>query len=161
MLRTLALACSLILGCAAQAVEEPALVGTPTVIDGDTLEIHGHRIGLHGIDALESHQECTRADNTLWRCRQQAALALSDHIGRTSVRCEPRGHDRYAHVTAVCLSGADDLNRWMVAIGWAVAYQKYSLDYVADEERAHLAKVGVWLGTFEMPWDWRQQRRSK
>jgi len=55
-----------------------------------------------------------------------AALALSDHIGRTSVRCEPQGHNRYARVIAVCLSGAEDLNRWMVAIGWAVAYRKYS-----------------------------------
>jgi endonuclease YncB( thermonuclease family) len=141
------------LGCAAQAVEEPALVGTPTVIDGDSLEIHGHRIRLHGIDAPESPQECTRADGTLWRCGQQAALALSDHIGRTSVRYAPQGHDGYARVIAVCLSGAEDLNRWMVAIGWEVAYRRYSLDYVADEERAHLAKVGVCSGTFEMPWD--------
>jgi len=43
----------------------------------------------------------------------------------------------------------------MVAAGWAVAYRKYSLDYVADEERAKRARLGIWSGSFEMPWDWR------
>ena len=51
--------------------------------------------------------------------------------------------------------GTEDLNRWMVATGWVVAYRKYSLDYVADEERAKRAKLGIWSGSFEMPWDWR------
>lgn len=31
----------------------------------------------------------------------------------------------------------------MVASGWAVAYRKYSLDYLADEERAHADKVQI------------------
>jgi endonuclease YncB( thermonuclease family) len=43
----------------------------------------------------------------------------------------------------------------MVANGWAVAYREYSLDYVADEERAKRARLGIWSGSFEMPWDWR------
>ncbi len=39
----------------------PALAdvaGTASVIDGDTLEIHGQRIRFHGIDAPESRQLC-------------------------------------------------------------------------------------------------------
>ncbi len=131
------------------------IAGTATVIDGDTVDIHGTRIRLHGIGAPESRQECDRPDGTSWRCGQQAALALSDRIGRSTVRCEPHGRDRYGRVIAVCFKGTDDLNRWMVAAGWAVAYRKYSLDYVDVEKRAHAARLGIWSERFQMPWDWR------
>ena len=131
------------------------IMGTATVIDGDTIEIHGQRIRLHGIDAPESSQECTRRDGTSWRCGQQASLALADHISTATIRCEPHGHDRYRRIIAVCFKRAEDLNRWMVTSGWAVAYRKHSLDYVAEEERAHRAGLKLWSGTFEMPWDWR------
>ena len=137
------------------AQAQQAIVGVANVIDGDTIEIHGARIRFHGIDAPESRQECIRADGKSWRCGQQAAFALSDRIGRATVRCEPRDRDRYGRVVAVCFKGTEDLNRWMVATGWVVAYRKYSLEYVADEERAKRAKLGIWSGSFEMPWDWR------
>ena len=154
-MKAVVLALSMILGINASALGESALMGTATVIDGDTIEIHGQRIRLHGIDAPESGQGCNRRDGTSWRCGQQASLALADHIGTATVRCEPHGHDRYRRIIAVCFKRSEDLNRWMVTSGWAVAYRKYSLDYVADEEKAHRAGLKLWSGTFEMPWDWR------
>ena len=42
-------------------IATPALAdvaGTASVIDGDTIEVHGQRIRLHGIDAPESRQLC-------------------------------------------------------------------------------------------------------
>src|SRR5262245_41250346 len=35
------------------------LAGQATIIDGDTIEIHGTRVRLFGIDAPESAQTCT------------------------------------------------------------------------------------------------------
>ena len=32
------------------------IIGVASVIDGDTIEIHGQRIRLHGIDVLASHR---------------------------------------------------------------------------------------------------------
>jgi len=54
-----------------------SIMGVASVIDGDTIEIHGTRIRLHGIDAPESRQVCMRPTGEEWRCGQQASLALS------------------------------------------------------------------------------------
>ena len=56
--------------------------------------------------------------------------------------------------------GSEDVNRWMVANGWAVAYRRYRADYVADEDAARRKRINMWSGDFEMPWDWRAQRRN-
>jgi endonuclease YncB( thermonuclease family) len=45
------------------------IAGVASVIDADTLEIHGTRIRLHGVDAPESGQQCNRADGTSWALR--------------------------------------------------------------------------------------------
>ena len=131
-----------------------------SVTDGDSLEIRGTRIRLHGIDAPESRQLCTRPSGQSWRCGQQAALALSDRIGRRSVSCVARDIDPYERSIAVCSQDGVDLNAWMVREGWAVAYRRYSRDYVRDEADARRAGRNIWSGTLVMPWDWRRGARS-
>jgi endonuclease YncB( thermonuclease family) len=137
------------------------ITGVASVIDGDTIEIHGVRIRFFGIDAPEGGQQCRRPDGSSWRCGQQAALALSDHIERSTIRCEARDRDRYGRTVAVCFRGNEDLNRWMVANGWAVAYRQYAAAYVADEDAARQARSNIWAGNIDMPWDWRLGRRNR
>jgi endonuclease YncB( thermonuclease family) len=48
----------------------------------------------------------------------------------------------------------------MVANGWAVAFRRFSLDYVADEDIARRNRINIWSGEFDRPWDWRTQRRN-
>ncbi|MCE6958335.1 thermonuclease family protein [Cereibacter sphaeroides] len=131
------------------------IAGVASVIDGDTIEIRGSRIRLHGIDAPESRQLCTTNSGQAWRCGQKAALALSDRIGRRTVSCDVRDTDRYGRAVAVCVQEGEDLNRWMVAEGWAVAYRRYSTDYVGAEAEASRSERNIWSGSFDMPWDWR------
>ena len=157
MLRMISLLAILLSATPATANE---LNGVASVIDGDTVEIRGTRIRLHGIDAPESRQLCTRPSGQSWRCGQQAALALSDRIGRRSVSCVARDTDRYGRIIAVCSQDGIDLNAWMVAEGWAVAYRRYSLDYASAETEAQSAGRNIWSGTFVMPWDWRRGARS-
>ena len=136
------------------------LVGVATVIDGDTLEIHGQRIRLHGIDAPESGQTCEDAQAGTYRCGAKAALALADRLGRSPVTCTARDTDRYGRVVAVCRQGdGTDINRWMVEVGYALAYRRYSTDYVAAENVARAARIGFWQGAFVPPWDWRRGTR--
>ena len=82
-------------------------------------------------------------------------------IGRTTVSCQPRDVDRYGRIVAVCFKGNEDLNRWMVTNGWAVAFRRYSLDYVASEAAARQSEINIWSGNFEMPWDWRAQHQNR
>ena len=143
---------------AAPVIAESLVVGVASVIDGDTLEIHGQRIRLHGIDAPESKQTCEN-DEKPYRCGQQAALALSDKIGRATIHCKQRDIDRYKRIVAICRLGDEDLNAWMVRQGWALAYRQYSRDYVDEESAARAAKVGIWVGRFIEPWKWRRGAR--
>ncbi|MTH33573.1 MULTISPECIES: thermonuclease family protein [Paracoccus] len=157
-------ALTLILACAlpASASETigPDLRGVASVIDGDTIEIHGARIRLNGIDAPESGQLCQDARGKAWRCGQQASLALSDRIGRRVVNCQQTDTDRYGRIVADCFAGRTNLNRWMVREGWALAYRQYSTAYAAAEDQARTHQRGIWQGHFDMPWDWRAERRS-
>jgi endonuclease YncB( thermonuclease family) len=84
----LLLSCFLALPCTAAD-----LVGQATVIDGDTMEIHGTRIRLYGIDAPESGQQCLNGREP-YRYGQRAALALSDHIGQHTVSCRSKRRSR-------------------------------------------------------------------
>lgn len=130
------------------------LTGRVSVIDGDTIEIHGEHIRLHGVDAPESQQTCDARGKT-YRCGQEAALALADHIGQQTVACEQQDVDRYGRIVAVCRVDGEDLSAWLVSQGWALAYVRYSRDYVDEENNARATKRGIWRGTFMPPWAWR------
>ncbi len=70
-------------------IATPALAdvtGIASVIDGDTIEVHGQRIRLHGIDAPESRQLC-RLDGKPWQCGKDAANALAEKIAHQPVTC--------------------------------------------------------------------------
>ncbi len=135
------------------------ITGQASVIDGDTIEIAGTRIRLHGIDAPESRQTCQDAAGRDFRCGQKAAFVLADMIGRATVICEPRDTDRYSRVVAVCRARGADINRMLVRQGWAVAYREYSRDYLSDELSAQQAQAGMWAGTFILPSEWRKGQR--
>ena len=47
----------------------------------------------------------------------------------------------------------------MVANGLALAYRRYSLDYVDEEADAQAARRGIWVGEFVKPWEWRRGKR--
>jgi endonuclease YncB( thermonuclease family) len=107
------------------------LVGRARIIDGDTIEVRGKRIRLYEIDAPESRQQCL-IEAKRYPCGKVAAGALEDLTTGTEVRCRKEDMDRYGRIVAVCFVGGQNLNAWMVAQGWALAYRRYSLDCVDD-----------------------------
>lgn len=143
----------------ASSVQAQTISGTASVIDGDTIEIHGQRIRLSAIDAIESRQPCILAGGKNWNCSRDAAFALSDKIGRAPLACEVKDIDRYGRSVAVCGLDGEDIGAWMVENGWAVAFRRYGTEYVAAEGRARAAGLGIWRSEFQMPWDWRKEHR--
>jgi endonuclease YncB( thermonuclease family) len=160
LLRSIICAAAALLVIAPATANAEAITGQVSVIDGDTIEIHGTRIRLHGIDAPESAQHCT-ANEKQFRCGQLAAMALSDKIGSQTVSCEARDTDRYGRIVGVCRASGEDLNAWMVAEGWAMAYREYSTDYVNHENAASASKRGLWKTEFMPPWEWRRVQRAE
>lgn len=136
------------------------VAGLARVIDGDTLDIDGTRIRMFGIDAPEGRQTCRR-NRSDWACGEASTDALVVAINRQEVRCEERDTDRYGRVVAECWIGNRNLNAWLVAEGWAVAYRQYGGDlYDAEEQAAKNARRGIWSSRFDMPWDWRKRAKG-
>ncbi len=140
----------------ALCAKQPETVsGIAKVIDGDSLEIGTARIRLFGIDAPEGRQLCSRASGP-WPCGAAAADKLRALIGNDPVECVRRDVDQYDRIVAVCEKGATDVGAEMVKAGLALAYRRYSTDYVGEEDDAHGAKRGMWAGEFTPPWDYRR-----
>jgi endonuclease YncB( thermonuclease family) len=145
------------LGCAPQAAE---IAGRAKVVDGDSLEIGGDRVRLFGIDAPEGRQDCRR-NGQAWRCGEDAAAKLRSLVQGATLRCMPRDTDEYGRSVSVCKNGSTDINAEMVRAGFALAYRRYSNDYVDEENEARKAKRGLWAGEFTPPWDWRRESREE
>jgi endonuclease YncB( thermonuclease family) len=129
------------------------------VIDGDTIEINGERIRLYGIDAPEQGQPC-RKNNESYNCGKASKEHLKFLITGTKVSCDDRGKDRYGRIIAVCKADSQDIGQLMVKHGWAIAYRKYSSDYIKDEKFARKNKLGMWAKDFILPSEWRALRRN-
>ena len=124
--------------------------GVPYVIDGDTIVLSGTKIRLEGIDAPEMAQICVAGGKT-YQCGAEARANLRNLIGKAALTCEGSRLDKYGRMLGVCTALAKNINRQMVADGWAVAYGSYA----GDEMAAKAAKRGIWRGMFERPQEWR------
>ena len=151
--------CALV-ALAALPVDAGGLTGRARVVDGDTLEVAGQMVRLHGIDAPESAQTCRNASGAPWDCGTAAARLLTALTAGRTLRCSGGATDAYDRRIAVCTVAGDgvDLGAALVAEGLAVAYTKYSDDYLPLQRLAEKAGKGLWSGDFMMPADYRQKR---
>lgn len=155
---------------AALAIAVPAaaesVTGLPIVVDGDSLRFPGAEVRLEGLDAPELNQTCER-EGKPYRCGQAAKDALRAIIAGRPVTCtgvpQPDGtqRDRYGRLLGDCRAGTVDINAAMVESGHALAFRRYDVRLVPQEDRAREAKRGLWAGTFQAPWEYRAARRHR
>ena len=130
-------------------------------MDGDTLDIHGTRIRLWGIDAPETDQFCRGNDSLPYRCGATAANKHDAFISRRLVRCSQKDVDQYGRAVARCAVDATDLGEWLVVEGVAIDWPRYSGGhYNAAQREAERSRRGLWTGSYIEPWRYRLCIRS-
>ena len=150
--------------------EEKVIYGWPRVIDGDSIVILKESIRLYGIDAPEIRQICRNKNNIPYMCGIIAKDALKNFIEiesrdlnkKKKVYCYYSERDQYKRIIGKCYIGKDskfDLNHAMVFTGQAVAYTKYSNDYIEAQNRAKKMGIGIWQGEFILPEEWRRKNK--
>ena len=130
------------------------------VIDGDTIHIGSKKYRFSGIDTPEMKQTCKK-DNQIVMCGVIAKNALVKKINKQQVNCKEEEIDRYKRIVAECFVNNESLSKYLVRNGHAVAYRKYSMKFVEDEDYAKKNKLGLWSMSFDYPWDYRAKLRSK
>lgn len=128
--------------------------GPARVTDGDTINLTGFVIRLHGIDAPELRQTCVRG-GTAWACGKDAADKLASLVDGQIVRCEQRDIDDYGRSVAACKAGQIDLSAAIGDAGLAVALPQFTTAFVSNEARAQDQRLGIWGSEFQLPSDYR------
>jgi endonuclease YncB( thermonuclease family) len=134
--------------------------GGVRVIDGDSLREGSTEIRLFGIDAPEYKQTCLDQNRLTYGCGKRASEELRDLVALGKLTCVSSEVDRYHRAISRCKVGPLDINREMVLRGWAVAFVRYSSDYVPAQLQARKAKRGLWAGNFEDPATYREHQRT-
>jgi endonuclease YncB( thermonuclease family) len=133
---------------------ESSISGTSRVIDGDTLQINGRLIHLHGIDAPEADQLCS-LNGRPSPCGREATEFLRKLTDGQVVSCREVNRDRHGQIVAKCKADWMDLGAEMVTTGMAVAYLRYSDDYLRNYREARGKGNGIFAGEFIEPERWR------
>lgn len=145
------------------------LAGTPTILDGDTIELDGQVLHLQGIDAPELGQQCT-IKGQAYDCGLVSRTALMDLTAGTPVVCTLAGRraggqpaDEDEGAPALCSADGYDLSEGMTYTGWALveraAPAPEAARYAARVDGARQARRGLWRGRFIAPWAWRTGAR--
>ena len=140
--------------------EGKKIFGKAQVIDGDTIKINGEKIRLFGIDAFELQQTCIHKEYGKIKCGQGAKIILESIVESKITHCFYSERDRYGRILGTCFIETNndkfqymyDINRWMVLLGQAVAYRRYSKKYIEAEN------LGMY-SEYINPEEWRKKNK--
>lgn len=140
------------------------------VSDGNTflvrdLEGEKVKVSLYGIDCPET-DKVNKKTGGVYRPGQpygdEALRALMDKIDTKRVRLEVMFVDRHQRAVSIVWVDGRNVNREMVADGWAWVSRQYSdrpriSEYLEAEENARRNNLGLWQqGNPQPPWEFRR-----
>ncbi|TGU71766.1 nuclease [Geomonas terrae] len=143
--------------------------------DGDTIRVLDPlgtklRVRLYGIDAPET-EKASKRTGRISKVGQahgdEAWKALTGKVLGQRVKLDVMGIDRYKRLVCLVWLGSRNVNKEMVAEGWAWAYRHYldtpyASEFIAVEETARQQHLGLWK-TYnpQPPWEFRRVTRTK
>ncbi|MBU6506760.1 MAG: hypothetical protein KGQ82_04600 [Alphaproteobacteria bacterium] len=129
-----------------------APVGRPAVFSGHarvagplTLDVQGQTVQLFGVTLPTADDRCTAPNGTVKSCAVVAEVALTQKLaGHSIVACRVPPGQR-GTLGAICLDEqGNDLGRYLVIDGLALADSSQSYDYLPAQGAARSAKRGLW-----------------
>jgi len=128
------------------------VVANPAVFSGHaratgplTLEVQGQAVVLFGVKPAEPQDRCVASNGRAQSCAALAQAALAHRLaGHSIVACRVPPGQR-GQLGAICLDEqGNDLGRFLVIEGLALADSALSYDYLPAEGAARSAKRGLW-----------------
>ena len=119
-----------------------ALVGKPTVIRGDLIQVEGETIRLMGVDEIRGFRHCS-PNGFGWQCGTSSAGALALLLGDKKVACEPKGRNAQGETVAICFLGNSDIAAEMLLRGMVINVTD-RFDYKLKQNMAKADRVGYW-----------------
>ncbi len=113
------------------------------VVDGETLRLGETVVHLQGVEAPPRGRMCQRPTGASFDCGSAAAGALADMVRDRRVVCHLTGRDATGYPQAQCQAGETELNRRLVADGWARARAEMPA-FTHEESEARTAARGLW-----------------
>jgi endonuclease YncB( thermonuclease family) len=135
----------------------PAMTGTVAVpagqvavVDGQTLRLGDAVVRLQGVSAPPRGTTCLRPDNSRFDCGASASEALARLLRGFAVSCRLYGRDGAGFLQGLCEAEGRDVNRGIVATGWARARSDSpgfaAASFGEEESAARAAHRGLWQG---------------
>lgn len=144
------------------------------VSDGDTIQVTDQlgtkvKVRFYGMDAPEtekSNKKTGKVSKLGQPYGEEAFQALRQKIDRQRVRLDVMDIDRYGRTVSIVWLGNRNINREMVAEGWAWAYRQYldrahASEYINVEDQARKAGKGLWQqNNPQPPWEFRKSLKK-
>ena len=122
----------------AELSAEPAQVA---VVDGGTLRLRDRVVRLEGVEPPPRGTTCGPRDGPAEDCAAAATNALAALVARR-VACRITDEDRLGRPSGICQASGTELNRALVAAGWARA-DRARTELKQAEAAARASNIGV------------------
>ena len=130
--------------------------GIAEAVEGDVIRLGRTRILLFGIDTVEAPQVCLISGRP-WECWAATVRHLQTILAEGPVTCRPAGPtDRFGRILALCEVNGESVNARMVRSGFALAWVDEMPEYLALQNAARAARIGLWQGEFQPPQEYRE-----